>query len=133
MSPHQRTSGSVAVKSCPIRSGASMGRRPATVVFFQARGWRPRRPAGRLVEWCGLFGVAGGTARVALSRMVEREELTVSDGVYELAGSLRRRQPAQDQAATTTATAHSQGRKQGTMRNPLGRRADFISPAQRPA
>lgn len=56
----------------------------------------PRMPAGRLVEWCSLFGVAEGTARVALSRMVERGELTADGGVYELAGPLRRRQPAQD-------------------------------------
>ena len=53
-------------------------------------------PAARLVEWCALFGVAEGTARVALSRMVERGELVASDGLYELAGQLRRRQPAQD-------------------------------------
>ena len=56
----------------------------------------PRMPGARLVEWCGLFGVAEGTARVALSRMADRGELTASDGVYELAGHLRRRQPAQD-------------------------------------
>jgi phenylacetic acid degradation operon negative regulatory protein len=56
----------------------------------------PRMPAGRLVEWCALFGVAEGTARVALSRMVDRGELAAGDGVYELAGPMRRRQPAQD-------------------------------------
>src|ERR1700722_571402 len=56
----------------------------------------PRMPGGRLVQWCALFGVAEGTARVALSRMVERDELLASDGVYELSGHLRRRQPAQD-------------------------------------
>ncbi len=56
----------------------------------------PRRAGRRLVQWCALFGVAEGTARVALSRMVERGELTTSAGVYELAGPIRRRQPAQD-------------------------------------
>ncbi len=56
----------------------------------------PRMPAGRLVEWCGLFGVAEGTARVALSRMLDRGELVAADGVYELAGALRGRQPAQE-------------------------------------
>ena len=45
MSAHQRVLGWAAVKFCPIRSGASRGRWPATVVFFPARGWRPRRPA----------------------------------------------------------------------------------------
>ena len=48
------------------------------------------------MEWCALFGVAEGTARVALSRMVERDELTSRNGNYELAGDLRHRQPAQD-------------------------------------
>lgn len=56
----------------------------------------PRIAAGRLVEWCSLFGVAEGTTRVALSRMVDRKELAAADGVYELAGHLRRRQGAQD-------------------------------------
>jgi phenylacetic acid degradation operon negative regulatory protein len=53
-------------------------------------------PGSRLVEWCALFGVAEGTARVALSRMVDRGELAAANGVYELAGHLRRRQGAQD-------------------------------------
>jgi phenylacetic acid degradation operon negative regulatory protein len=48
------------------------------------------------VQWCALFGINEGTARTALSRMVERGELTSVDGVYELAGRVRRRQPAQD-------------------------------------
>src|SRR5689334_11871995 len=53
-------------------------------------------PAARLVQWCELFGVSGGTARVALSRMVERGELRARDGVYELAGRVGRRRAAQD-------------------------------------
>ena len=56
----------------------------------------PRLSSARLVRWCGLFGVSEGTARVALSRMVERGELRADDGVYELAGAVRRRQEAQD-------------------------------------
>jgi phenylacetic acid degradation operon negative regulatory protein len=56
----------------------------------------PRMRGSRLVQWCGLFGVAEGTARVALSRMVERGELGTRDGVYELAGRVQRRQAAQD-------------------------------------
>jgi phenylacetic acid degradation operon negative regulatory protein len=56
----------------------------------------PRLASSRLVRWCSLFGVSEGTARVALSRMVERGELTADDGIYELAGSVRRRQRAQD-------------------------------------
>jgi phenylacetic acid degradation operon negative regulatory protein len=34
-----------------------------------------------------LFGIAEGTARTALSRMVAAGELTTTDGTYELAGS----------------------------------------------
>jgi phenylacetic acid degradation operon negative regulatory protein len=56
----------------------------------------PRMHGRRLVQWCELFGIAEGTARVALSRMVERGELTARDGVYELAGRVRDRAPAQD-------------------------------------
>ena len=70
---------------------------PRSLIGSLLLGMRPpRMPAGRLVEWCSLFGVAEGTARVALSRMVDRGELASSDGVYELAGPLRQRQPAQD-------------------------------------
>jgi phenylacetic acid degradation operon negative regulatory protein len=60
---------------------------------------RTRPPAmkgARLVQWCGLFGVAEGTTRVALSRMVERGELRTGDGVYELAGRVQGRRTAQD-------------------------------------
>jgi len=56
----------------------------------------PKLPARRLVKWCALFGINEGAARTALSRMLERGELAASDGVYELAGPVRRRQPAQD-------------------------------------
>jgi len=56
----------------------------------------PRMRGARLVQWCGLFGIAEGTARVALSRMVERGELRSADGTYELAGRVRRRRSAQD-------------------------------------
>ena len=41
----------------------------------------------RLVQWCGLFGVAEGTTRVALSRMVERGELHAADGVVRARGA----------------------------------------------
>ena len=56
----------------------------------------PRLPGARIVEWCGRFGIAEGTARVALSRMVDRGELEAQAGVYELAGRVRELQPAQD-------------------------------------
>jgi phenylacetic acid degradation operon negative regulatory protein len=56
----------------------------------------PRLSGARLVRWCGVFGIAEGTARVALSRMVDHGELTTRAGVYELAGAMRGRQRAQD-------------------------------------
>lgn len=56
----------------------------------------PKLAARRLVQWCALFGINEGTARTALSRMLERGELSSSDGVYELVGRVRRRQAAQD-------------------------------------
>ncbi len=56
----------------------------------------PRMRGSRLVQWCELFGVAEGTTRVALSRMVDRGELRSRDGVYELAGRVQSRRGAQD-------------------------------------
>ncbi len=56
----------------------------------------PRMRAGRLVQWCRLFDVSEGAARVALSRMVDRGELTSSAGMYELAGRVGGRRRAQD-------------------------------------
>jgi phenylacetic acid degradation operon negative regulatory protein len=56
----------------------------------------PRMRAARLVQWCSLFGVADGTARVALSRMVDRGELRTVDGMYELAGRVGARRRTQD-------------------------------------
>jgi phenylacetic acid degradation operon negative regulatory protein len=74
---------------------------PRSLVGSLLLGMRPpRMPGSRLVEWCELFGVAEGTARVALSRMVDRGELVARDGVYELAGPLRARQPAQEWSIT---------------------------------
>ena len=70
---------------------------PRSVIASLLLGMHPPRLAGsRLVRWCGLFGIAPGTARVALSRMVDRGELVAQDGVYELAGRVRGRQPAQE-------------------------------------
>src|SRR4051794_4364924 len=48
MSPAQAVSTASTSKSCPIRSGASIGRRPAIVVGRHRRGVRPCRPASRI-------------------------------------------------------------------------------------
>jgi len=50
-----------------------------------------RLPVGPLVRAAGKFGVAEGSARTALSRMVDRSEVTMADGWYELTGRLAER------------------------------------------
>jgi phenylacetic acid degradation operon negative regulatory protein len=56
----------------------------------------PLLPARALVALAELFGIAGGTMRTALSRMVAAGELEADDGRYRLAGRLLERQRAQD-------------------------------------
>jgi phenylacetic acid degradation operon negative regulatory protein len=56
----------------------------------------PVLPARALVALADLFGIAGGTMRTALSRMVAAGELDTTDGRYRLAGRLLDRQLAQD-------------------------------------
>jgi phenylacetic acid degradation operon negative regulatory protein len=56
----------------------------------------PVLPARALVALAELFGIAGGTMRTALSRMVAAGELTAAAGRYRLAGRLLDRQQAQD-------------------------------------
>ena len=57
----------------------------------------PRLPGRLLVAFAGEFGVHSGTARVALSRMVDGGELARRDGgTYELAGDLLERHRRQE-------------------------------------
>jgi phenylacetic acid degradation operon negative regulatory protein len=56
----------------------------------------PSLPARALVALAELFGIAGGTMRTALSRMVANGELAADDGRYRLAGRLLDRQRSQD-------------------------------------
>jgi phenylacetic acid degradation operon negative regulatory protein len=60
----------------------------------------PAAAVADLVRWCALFGISEGTARVALHRMVAKEELAASDGVYRLAGRLARRRARQETSLT---------------------------------
>lgn len=61
-----------------------LGRHPATL-------------SGKLLVALGeLFGIAPGTTRVALTRMVQNRELVNHDGGYTLAGPLAERQKRQD-------------------------------------
>jgi phenylacetic acid degradation operon negative regulatory protein len=69
-----------------------------SIVASTLLGTHPPVLRGQLLVRLGaLFGVAEGTTRVALSRMVAAGELTVSDGRYELASpALLARQAAQE-------------------------------------
>lgn len=58
----------------------------------------PRLPARSLVRVGELFGIAEGTIRVALSRMVAAGDLTQVNGDYQLTRRLRARQARQDQS-----------------------------------
>jgi len=58
----------------------------------------PRLPARSLVRVGELFGIAEGTIRVALSRMVAAGDLRQADGDYALTERLARRQARQDQS-----------------------------------
>jgi phenylacetic acid degradation operon negative regulatory protein len=58
----------------------------------------PELSAQRLVRAGELFGLAEGTTRVALSRMVATGELTADDGRYRLAGPLLARQQSQERS-----------------------------------
>ncbi len=64
----------------------------------------PAMPGRLLVAMAERFGISGGTARVALSRMVDRGELTNDNGTYRLAGSLLERQERQDHSRRTEPT-----------------------------
>jgi phenylacetic acid degradation operon negative regulatory protein len=61
-------------------------------------------PVSALVEFCGLFDVAPGTVRTALSRMVDRGELTTDDASYSLSGRLLTRQREQDSGRRRSTT-----------------------------
>ena len=84
-------------------TAAALGLRPLSarsVVASVLLGTHPPElPAATLVRLCGRFGIAEGTTRVALSRMVAAGELSASDGSYRLVGEgLLSRQRAQDEA-----------------------------------
>src|SRR4051794_33972788 len=59
-----------------------------------------RAPGRDLVRWCALFGVAPGTARVALHRMTAAGELGRIDGDYVLLGGLAHRRAEQEASLT---------------------------------
>ena len=65
----------------------------------------PRLPARALIASGRLFGIAEGTVRTALSRMVTAGELTAVDGTYELAGSFLVRRERQDESRAGSSRA----------------------------
>ncbi len=66
----------------------------------------PVLPGRLLVRLGELFGIAEGTTRVALSRMVAAGELETEDGRYRLVGAaLLARQAAQERGRVVTADA----------------------------
>lgn len=56
----------------------------------------PALPSRALVALAELFGIANGTMRTALSRMVAAGEIEATDGWYQLTGRLLDRQRTQD-------------------------------------
>lgn len=60
----------------------------------------PRARPGDLVRWCGVFGIAPGTARVALHRMAARGEIERDRDAWRLAGRLAERRAQQQEALT---------------------------------
>ncbi|MFE3449913.1 PaaX family transcriptional regulator C-terminal domain-containing protein [Nonomuraea sp. NPDC059194] len=58
----------------------------------------PSLPSRALVRVGEVFGIAEGTVRVALSRMVAAGDLTQEDGRYALSERLRERQDRQDES-----------------------------------
>ena len=83
--------------------------RPLTarsVIASTLLGTTPPRLPGRLLVRAGaLFGLAEGTVRTALSRMVAAGELTADDGTYALAGPLLARQARQDESRRAVVAA----------------------------
>ena len=65
----------------------------------------PALPAARLVRAGELFGIAEGTSRVALSRMVAAGELEADAGRYRLTGRLLERQARQNEGRRPSTVA----------------------------
>lgn len=72
-----------------------------SVVISALLGYHPPElPVSALVRIGGLFGIADGTVRVAVGRMVTDGDLVFTDGVYRLTERLIARQGAQDESCS---------------------------------
>ncbi len=70
---------------------------PRSIVLSVLLGQHPpAMPVGKLLEFTSLFGIADGTVRTALSRLVAAGDLRVDDGWYRLSDRLVTRQAEQD-------------------------------------
>lgn len=85
------------------RAAAALALRPLTarsIVLSTLLGHHPPRlPARALVRVGELFGIAEGTVRVALSRMVAAGDLYQSDGSYALTPGCWPARPGRTRAA----------------------------------
>ena len=80
-----------------VGTGAARALTARSVIASTLLGMQPPRLPARLLVASGeLFGIAEGTTRVALSRMVAAGELEPVDGAYQLAGPLLARQARQE-------------------------------------
>jgi phenylacetic acid degradation operon negative regulatory protein len=107
----------------PERNTRALGPR-SVMASLLLRSDPPRMSGARLVQWCGLFGIAEGTARTALSRMVDRGELRADNGTYALAGRVGSRRPTQDFSIAPVLTDWSGSWRIGVVEHPARTAAD---------
>ncbi|MCF3146681.1 PaaX family transcriptional regulator C-terminal domain-containing protein [Streptomyces platensis] len=92
------------IRTIDDTGAAALALRPLTarsIVLSTLLGHHPPRlPARALVRVGELFGIAEGTVRVALSRMVAAGDLRQTDGSYALTTRLLARQTRQDESRT---------------------------------
>ena len=92
-----RSTAVTAVRSPPVAEPALRPFNARSLVLSILLGLDPPTlPARSLVAVGELFGIAGGTVRTALSRMVAAGELTADGDGYRLVGRLLERKAAQD-------------------------------------
>ncbi|WP_328548634.1 PaaX family transcriptional regulator C-terminal domain-containing protein [Streptomyces platensis] len=101
------------IRTIDDTEAAALALRPLTarsIVLSTLLGHHPPRlPARALVRVGELFGIAEGTVRVALSRMVAAGDLRQTDGSYALTTRLLARQTRQDESRTPQTVPWSGG------------------------
>ncbi|MFD5396012.1 PaaX family transcriptional regulator C-terminal domain-containing protein [Streptomyces sp. NPDC127097] len=101
------------IRTIDDTEAAALALRPLTarsIVLSTLLGHHPPRlPARALVRVGELFGIAEGTVRVALSRMVAAGDLRQTDGSYALTTRLLARQTRQDESRSPRTVPWSGG------------------------